>query len=236
MRRHGNRAGFTLVEVIVVIVIIAILAAIGVPALTGYIDKAQDRKYIAEARDAMIASRTVRSELYAEGVQYKDEWGNDFLVGSQERSGGLKFWDFYVMAWYAGLSDDPEDDIIGRRISALAGREYWLDAYFGTEISADVPEGTIINGITLLGSSDSDFYTADGFCYGQATSNGTKYLQQDLIVTYKVDRINIEGLKYESEDGDEGEDVTNIGMREVMLFGEYNPNAGYEVYYWNNEE
>jgi prepilin-type N-terminal cleavage/methylation domain-containing protein len=44
------RAGFTLVEVIVVLVILAILAAIAIPALTGYIDKAQDKQYIAEHR------------------------------------------------------------------------------------------------------------------------------------------------------------------------------------------
>jgi prepilin-type N-terminal cleavage/methylation domain-containing protein len=42
-----RRAGFTLVEVIVVLVILALLAAIAIPALTGYIDKAQDKKYIA---------------------------------------------------------------------------------------------------------------------------------------------------------------------------------------------
>jgi prepilin-type N-terminal cleavage/methylation domain-containing protein len=63
--RKRRRKGFTLVEVIVVIVIIAILAAIGVPALTGYIDKAQDKKYIAMARDHFVAAHAVLDEMYA---------------------------------------------------------------------------------------------------------------------------------------------------------------------------
>jgi prepilin-type N-terminal cleavage/methylation domain-containing protein len=61
------RKGFTLVEVIVVLVILAILAAIAIPALTGYIDKAEDKKYIADARNAVAAYRAVIDEAYADG-------------------------------------------------------------------------------------------------------------------------------------------------------------------------
>ncbi|MBQ1326631.1 MAG: type II secretion system protein, partial [Eubacterium sp.] len=39
-----NNKGFTLVELIVVLVILAILAAVLVPALLGYIDKAKKKK------------------------------------------------------------------------------------------------------------------------------------------------------------------------------------------------
>jgi prepilin-type N-terminal cleavage/methylation domain-containing protein len=63
-----TKKGFTLVEIIVVIVIIAILAAIAVPALTGYIDKANQRKYIAQARDALTAMQTFIAEDYGKGV------------------------------------------------------------------------------------------------------------------------------------------------------------------------
>jgi prepilin-type N-terminal cleavage/methylation domain-containing protein len=62
-----TRSGFTLVEVIVVIVIIAILAAIGVPALTGYIDKAQNKEWEMRARNDMIAIRAAIDTAYADG-------------------------------------------------------------------------------------------------------------------------------------------------------------------------
>ena len=54
-----KKKGFTLVELIVVLVILAILAALLVPALTGYIDKAKEKKVIAETR--MVVMGGVRN-------------------------------------------------------------------------------------------------------------------------------------------------------------------------------
>ncbi len=45
-----NQKGFTLVEVIVVLVILAIMAAILIPSLIGYIDKARENAIISETR------------------------------------------------------------------------------------------------------------------------------------------------------------------------------------------
>ena len=56
--------GFTLVELIVVLVILAILAAMLVPALTGYIDKANKEKVTAECRQVVMAAQTEASSLY----------------------------------------------------------------------------------------------------------------------------------------------------------------------------
>jgi type IV pilus assembly protein PilA len=72
--KKNKKKGFTLVEVIVVLVIIAILAAIAVPALTGYIDKANDRQLISEARNIRVALQEIITEQYANGtpVEWKD--------------------------------------------------------------------------------------------------------------------------------------------------------------------
>ena len=65
MYKLQSKKGFTLVELIVVLVILAILAALLIPALTGYIDKANDRAVIAETRACVMAAQTMASEAYA---------------------------------------------------------------------------------------------------------------------------------------------------------------------------
>ena len=62
-----RKKGFTLVEVIVVLVILAILIAIAVPALTGYIDRASERKVMTECRQAVVAAQTIANEVYVTG-------------------------------------------------------------------------------------------------------------------------------------------------------------------------
>lgn len=57
--------GFTLVELIVVLVILAILAAILVPALLGWIDKAKEKQYVLDARSLYMAAQAKLSEKYA---------------------------------------------------------------------------------------------------------------------------------------------------------------------------
>lgn len=64
IRKMKNKKGFTLVELIVVLVILAILAALLIPALTGYIDKANKEKVVAECRMVVMAAQTEASEAY----------------------------------------------------------------------------------------------------------------------------------------------------------------------------
>ena len=67
-KRRSKKGGFTLVELIVVLVILAILAALLIPALTGYINKAKEKKVIAETRMAVMAVQTMNSDYAAKNA------------------------------------------------------------------------------------------------------------------------------------------------------------------------
>lgn len=63
--KKDKEKGFTLVELIVVLVILAILAAILVPALLGWIDKAREKQYVLDARSVYMAAQSIATEKYA---------------------------------------------------------------------------------------------------------------------------------------------------------------------------
>ena len=67
----NNKKGFTLVELIVVLTILAILAALIIPSLVGYIDKAKQKSIISEARGVWTAAQAGASEYY--GLNANDE-------------------------------------------------------------------------------------------------------------------------------------------------------------------
>ena len=71
-----NNKGFTLVELIVVLVILAILAAILVPALLGYIDKARQGQYEEEAHSILVACQGYATEQYAKNQEPKTDLTN----------------------------------------------------------------------------------------------------------------------------------------------------------------
>jgi len=71
MKKLFNKKGMTLVEVIVVLVILAILAAVLVPTMIGWIDKANKKTSAAEARAVYLAAQTLASEKYAEDEDFE---------------------------------------------------------------------------------------------------------------------------------------------------------------------
>ena len=71
-KKLKDKKGFTLVELIVVLVILAILAALLIPSLTGYIDKANKEKVVSETRMVAMAVQTELSEAYGQAGAGKD--------------------------------------------------------------------------------------------------------------------------------------------------------------------
>lgn len=80
IRALKEKKGFTLVELIVVLVILAILAALLVPALTGYIDKANEKKIIATTRQVVMAAQADVSEAYGKASGAKLGGGDNVNI------------------------------------------------------------------------------------------------------------------------------------------------------------
>jgi type II secretory pathway pseudopilin PulG len=157
-----------------VLVILAILAAIAIPALTGYIDKAQDRKYIAQARDYAIAVRVAIDEAYADGLLAKNATGASDYEGYLGKGGSgytsLKIWSLATLWWYG---TDDWGDHLTEEVAALMGKEY--DDSF--ELIGSMSENT-----TAI--------NADGFYYTfhpEGDSDNSPY----IIVTYKLSRQKV---------------------------------------------
>lgn len=61
-KKMKNRKGFTLIELIVVIVIIGILAAVLIPRLTGFTDKAETTQAVVWAKELATALDSYQAE------------------------------------------------------------------------------------------------------------------------------------------------------------------------------
>ncbi len=106
-----SKKGFTLVEVIVVLVILAILAAIIVPSMTGWIDKAEESAVVVNAALAYQAAETVALEKYGTGNGiYSDQTGqypsNTAVFSSTDGTTTGNINSAKEMSALAGISED----------------------------------------------------------------------------------------------------------------------------------
>ena len=79
-KKLKDKKGFTLVELIVVLVILAILAALLVPSLTGYINKAKEKSLEAKTRNIVMATQTLIDEKYGT-VKLDTALNKDVVIG-----------------------------------------------------------------------------------------------------------------------------------------------------------
>jgi hypothetical protein len=196
-----------------------------VPALTGYIDKARDKQYIAQARNVVIAARTVIDEAYADG-----EWANSknpglavgyLASGDYSSVGRPKVWNSSPLSTFiAGNADDTGRYEFQKRISALLGEE------------APIGDGENYyeeNGywyFYIIGSKDSTVLNADGFCWLLFPEGEGQKNHPAIIVTYKLDRVDITALSDNIYDN-----FMTTFIENPDAIRPYNPNAGYEVYH-----
>ena len=96
-RQSHTRRAFTLVEIIVVLVILAVIAAMLVPALTGYFRKARRTRAFQMADEARVAATAIMLERYA----LSDESNTDGMTT-----------DGYNVIWYRGQYKEWGDKVL----------------------------------------------------------------------------------------------------------------------------
>ena len=216
MERNNRKRGFTLVELIVVLVILAVLAALLVPSLTGYIDKAKKKAVITEARDVWTASQAALSECYA-------LYPESFTANSANNKINCRFSVYINNKWVNdvgkisnaaldALQKNPKDTVeagtASRRVSAMVLA--YLDSanqnnarctfYEGKVITKDTKPSTYFDKNKKPKSTDiiiQLFHTVDGkviaLNFGKDGYMVTIVPGQEIICEYDGKCLNFKG-------------------------------------------
>lgn len=142
MKKNNNK-GFTLVELIVVLVILAILAAILVPALLGYIEKAREKQIINNAEAAYVAAQGLCAEAYGKSLA-RGNYDNGTAAGAAI--------DFNAINTLADITVDPNTTYSFTIDDWAGGANSGKDAYKITQCTySETKNGTTKTATWKLG-------------------------------------------------------------------------------------
>jgi type II secretory pathway pseudopilin PulG len=183
-------------------VILGILLAIAIPALTGYIAKAQDEQYKMDARDAAVAIRSVLDEAYSKGTLSANStlstYIQDGILTYQTKAFSVT-----SIGSLAGIGSALFIDaaaLMGKSFPASTDPGYWNLALVGAN------------------SSTTTAMNADGFRY-TLYPDGMGSDKPSICVTYRITRV----------DGAINNNSVTAAIRDA---DRYNAEAGYEVYHF----
>jgi len=163
-KKHINNAagrngkGFTLVELIVVLVILAVLAALIIPAMIGFIDRAKDRENIANAEKALNITQTVLNEVYNSGGNQVHPFRRQKAETDSGVGEGTRFKVWTKAQLEDGITPGTSDHLASYLVEYAQfttgdGKEYYYD---GKEWSNRAVAGTPENVIYMWGYVDGD--------------------------------------------------------------------------------
>lgn len=144
IRKMKNKKGFTLVELIVVLVI---LAALLIPALTGYIDKANKEKVVATTRMVVMAAQTEASEKYGLKAAGQLNNGNNITVS-------------YDGTTATAAVDGIDIKAIGKLAEVMDDADAFVNGV--TSISVTINAKGTVTDATVVQSGFTCTYDADG--------------------------------------------------------------------------
>ena len=145
--KKTNNKGFTLVELIVVLVILAILAAILVPALLGYIDRAREKQVTTNAEAAYVAAQAKMTDAYAKYGDPKDYVKKDEIDKLADITEDFEFGATTDAAYSA--------DAPAKNMYIITAFTYYSDTYKQTA-TWNGSEWTVSAGKNLVGTYKSE--------------------------------------------------------------------------------